>query len=308
MPEHESPGRGWIVLNTSNPKNRLFCFGLGYSMTRLAGVLIADGWAVAGTCRSAETVSRLRADGVDAHLFNGETGIDQIETVLAGATHLLGSIPPGENGDPVIGLHGSDIAECKTVQWVGYLSTTGVYGDTGGAWVDETSSVAPTGERARHRVEAERQWLDLFADHKAAAQVFRLAGIYGPGRNALDNVRKGAARRIIKPGHVFSRIHVDDIGAGLRASMARPNPGAVYNVCDDKPAPGPEVTAFACKLLNIAPPPEISFEDADLSAMARSFYADNRRVRNDRIRDELGVKLAFPDYQAGLRAILASEE
>ncbi len=286
-------------------QRRLFCFGLGYSATRLARALIADSWSVTGTCRSPDAVTDLRVDGIDADLFDGEVAMDRIGDALAGATHLLHSIPPGEDGDPVLRLHGPDIARCAGLQWAGYLSTTGVYGDTGGAWVDEGAPVAPTGDRGQRRAGAERAWFDLFEHRDAAAHVFRLAGIYGPGRSALDTARQGARPRIIKPGHVFSRIHVNDIGTVLQASMARPNPGAIYNVCDDRPAPSSDVTAFACELLGIAPPPEILFEDADLSPMARSFYADNRRVRNDRIRDELGIELAYPDFETGLRAILA---
>ncbi len=296
-----------------HPERRLFCFGLGYSASRLARALIADGWAVAGTCRTAEAAAQLRADGIDAHLFDGVAGMDHMGDLLAGATHLLSSVPPDADGDPVLRLHGADIAKvADDLQWIGYLSTTGVYGDTGGAWVDEAAPVAPTGDRGKRRVHAERQWLGLLGDRvgdrTAAVHVFRLAGIYGPGRSALDAARRGASHRIIKPGHVFSRIHVDDIVSVLRASMNRPNSGAIYNVCDNVPAPGAEITSFACKLLGIAPPPEILFEDADLSPMAKSFYADNRRVRNNRIREELGVKLAYPDYETGLRAIFAGEE
>jgi len=283
----------------------LFCFGLGYSATRLARVLLADGWVVGGTCRSADAVNQLRAQGIDAHLFHGEAAMTQLDATLAGTTHLLNSIPPGDDGEPVLRLHGADLAAAAGLQWAGYLSTTGVYGDTGGAWVAENSPVAPTGIRAQRRVRAERAWFDLWDGHDAAAHIFRLAGIYGPGRSALDAARQGARHRIIKPGHVFSRIHVDDIVAVLRASMARPNPGAVYNVCDDAPAASADVTTFACDLLGIAPPPETAFEDADLSPMARIFYADNRRVRNNRLHDELGVKLVHPDYKSGLRAILA---
>lgn len=289
-----------MAVITPEPQRRLFCFGLGYSAARLARALIADGWAVAGTCRSEDALSKLRAAGIDAHLFDGEVAMDRIDAALAGATHLLGSVPPDDDGDPVVRLHGADIAKCADLQWVGYLSTTGVYGNTGGAWVDESSETAPTGERGKRRVDAERAWLHL------GAHIFRLAGIYGPGRSALDAARRGARHRVIKPGHVFARIHVDDIAAVLTASMARPNPGAIYNVCDDRPAPSADVTEFACALLGVAPPPGIAFEDADLSPLAKSFYADNRRVRNDRIRDELGVKLAFPDFEAGLRAILAA--
>jgi nucleoside-diphosphate-sugar epimerase len=296
-------------------QRRLFCFGLGYSASRLARSLIADGWAVAGTCRTAKAAATLRADGIDAHLFDGVGRLDHMESLLAGATHLLSSVPPDphndNDGDPVLRLHRADIARCAGLKWIGYLSTTGAYGDTGGAWVDEAAPVAPTGDRGKRRVQAERQWLGLLGDRvgngAAAVHVFRLAGIYGPGRSALDAARRGVSHRIIKPGHVFSRIHVDDIVSVLRASMDRPNPGAIYNVCDNVPAPSAEITSFACKLLGIAPPPEILFEDADLSPMAKSFYADNRRVRNNRIRDELGVKLTYPDYETGLRAIFAGE-
>lgn len=298
-----------------HPERRLFCFGLGYSASRLARALIADGWAVAGTCRTEEAAATLRADGIDAHLFDGVAGMDHMDDLLFGATHLLSSVPPDADGDPVLRLHGADIAKAAELptgpKWIGYLSTTGAYGDTGGAWVDEAAPVAPTGDRGKRRVQAERQWLALLGDrveNAAAVHVFRLAGIYGPGRSALDAARRGASHRIIKPGHVFSRIHVDDIVSVLRASMDRPNSGAIYNVCDNVPAPGAEITSFACKLLGIAPPPKILFEDADLSPMAKSFYADNRRVRNNRIRDELGVKLTYPDYETGLRAIFAGEE
>ena len=301
------PQRQWNSTILPTPQPRLFCFGLGYSATRLARSLIADGWAVGGTCRSADAVDQLRDHGIDAHLFDGETAMAQIDAALAGTTHLLNSIPPGDDGDPVLALHGADLIAVAGLQWAGYFSTTGVYGDTDGDWVDETSLVAPSGIRAQRRVDTERAWFGLWDGGDAAAHIFRLAGIYGPGRSALDAARRGAGHRIIKSGHVFSRIHVDDIAAVLRASMAQPNPGAVYNVCDDAPAASADVTAFACDLLGIAPPPEIAFDDADLSPMARSFYADNRRVRNTRINDELGVTLAHPDYKSGLRAILAAE-
>jgi nucleoside-diphosphate-sugar epimerase len=295
------------LVNSPVSHRRLFCFGLGYSAVRLAEALIAEGWTVAGTCRSIDAAVKLRTRGIDAHLFGGETGMDHAASALAGATHLLGSVPPGEGGDPVLRLQGSDIARCAHLEWAGYLSTTGVYGDSGGAWVDEGAPVRPTGARGERRAEAERAWLDLHRRHGTPVHVFRLAGIYGPGRSALDTARQGARARIVKPGHVFSRIHVDDIVATLMASIARPHPGTVYNVCDDLPAPNADVIAFACELLGIAPPPEIPIERAHISPLARSFYADNRRVRNDRIRDELGVMLRYPDYRTGLRAILAAD-
>ncbi|MEK9725956.1 MAG: SDR family NAD(P)-dependent oxidoreductase, partial [Rhodospirillaceae bacterium] len=188
-------------------------------------------------------------------------------------------------------------------------STTGVYGDTGGAWVDETAPASPDVGRSRRRAEAEAGWRDLAVRHDLPLHTFRLAGIYGPGRNVLDQARAGTARRIVKPGHRFSRIHVDDIARVLLASMARPDPGAVYNVCDDEPAEPAEVTAFACALLGIEPPPLVPFEEAAraMTPMGRTFWTDNRRVRNDRIKRELGVDLAYPTYREGLRAIYAAE-
>jgi len=288
-------------------RSRLFCFGFGYSAGRLAHALIADGWRVAGTTRTAAGQARLAAEGIDAYRFDGEAPLAAAPSTLAGTTHLLDSVPPGPAGDPVLIHHGRDIRALKTLAWIGYLSTTGVYGDTLGATVDEASLLNPTSERSRQRADAEAAWLDLARDHKLPVHVFRLAGIYGPGRSALDQVRSGQARRIDRPGHLFSRIHVDDIANVIRASMARPNPGAVYNVCDDEPAEPANVIAFACRLLDVAPPPAIPFEEArvTMSPMALSFWRDNRRVANRRIKDELGVVLRYPNYREGLRAVLA---
>lgn len=277
---------------------RLFCFGLGYTARRLAGRLAEDGWEVAGTSRT-EGVATCRWDGGGPLADPG---------VLAGATHILVSIPPGEGGDPVLVHHAEDIAALPGLQWLGYLSSTSVYGDTGGRRVDESAPCAATSPRGRRRIAAESAWLARWRAQGVPVHIFRLAGIYGPGRSALDQVRAGTARRIDRPDRLFSRAHVDDIAAVLRASMGSPHPGAVYNVCDDEPAPGADVVAFACRLLGVAPPPLVAFDDAALSPMARSFYADNRRVRNDRIRTELGVALRYPDYRAGLRAILAEED
>ncbi len=281
----------------------LFCFGLGYSAGILARALRAEGWRVSGTCRGAEKQARLRAQGITAHLFDRGHALDDAAAALDGVTHLLSSVPPDEAGDPVLDLHRADIdAIAARLAWIGYLSTTGVYGDRAGGWVDEQSALTPTGERGRRRVAAEQGWLAL----KQPAHLFRLAGIYGPGSSALDTVREGRARRVVKPGQVFSRIHVADIAQVLEASMARPNPGAAYNVCDDDAAPPADVIAFACRLLNVTPPPEVPIEQADLSAMARSFYDDNKRVDNARIKRELGVVLRYPSYRDGLMAILES--
>ncbi len=219
-------------------------------------------------------------------------------------THLLISAPPGENGDPVLHLFGEQLQRLsKQLKWVGYLSTTGVYGDRGGDWVDEDSPLEPTTARGQRRLEAERSWLRLHSDFGLPVHVFRLAGIYGPGRNTLLNVRDGSAKRIIKPGQIFSRIHVEDIAGVLAASIAKPHPGRAYNVCDDEPCPPQEVVEFAANLLGLPLPPEIPFEQAELSPMAKSFYAESKRVSNRRIKTELGYKLIYPNYRDGLAAI-----
>ena len=283
----------------------LFCFGLGYSALALARRLTASGWALTGTCRSAERQDRLREAGFPAVLFDRNRPVDS--AALNGVTHLLVSVPPDTAGDPVLAVHGHDIAAMPGLSWLGYLSTTGVYGDRGGGWVDETAPLLPTGERGRRRVAAEEGWLDLWRGHGAPVQIFRLAAIYGPGRSAFDALRAGTARRIDKPGQVFSRIQVTDRASVLAASIERPRPGAVYNICDDDPAPPAEVVAHAAGLLGIEPPPLMPLAAAGLSLMARSFYDDNKRVASRLIKTELGVALRYPDYRAGLAAILAEE-
>ena len=288
---------------------RLFCFGLGYTARILAAALMGEGWTVAGTCRDEATRADLAADGIDAFPFDRDRPVDDAGAALDGATHLLSSVPPDADGDPVLARHAGAIAAMDGLAWAGYLSSTGVYGDTGGAAVDESAAVNPTSEHGRRRAAAEGGWLELWRAAGVPVHVFRLSGIYGPGRSALDAVRAGQARRIDKPGHLFARIHVDDIAAVLRASMARPDPGAVYNVCDDEPAAAADVVAFACEILGVEPPPPVPFDEAakEMSPMALSFWRDNRRVDNSRIKGELGVRLKFPDYRAGLRAVLAAQ-
>jgi len=276
---------------------RLFCLGLGYTALALARRLKAEGWRVGGTCREADKAAELTAEGIEA-LCDPDAAI----AAIGSASHLLSSIPPDASGDPALALWGPAIARHPGLGWAAYLSTTGVYGDRDGGWVDETSDLVPTGERGRRRVEAEAAWSALLPG--VPVHLFRLAGIYGPGRSALDTVRSGRAQRVVKPGQVFSRVHVDDIATVLAASIARPRPGAVYNVCDDNPAPPDEVIAYACELLGVEPPAEIPFGEAHLSDMARSFYADNKRVANGLIKTELGVRLAYPDYKAGLKALM----
>ncbi|SLN58313.1 hypothetical protein ROJ8625_02953 [Roseivivax jejudonensis] len=279
----------------------LLCLGHGYSAQALSRRLIPEGWRVRGTVRDPQKAATLRADGVEPVEWSREA----IAEALPEATHLLVSVPPDDEGDPALMLAGDAIeAAASDLYWAGYLSTTGVYGDHHGAWVDETTPLHPATSRGEKRVEAEAAW---GAIPQLPLHVFRLAGIYGPGRGPFEKVRKGTARRIVKPGQVFSRIHVEDIATVLAASIERPNPGAVYNVCDDDPAPPQDVLAYAAELLGLPAPPEVPFDEAEMSPMARSFYSDNKRVANDRMKAELGVTLAYPDYRTGLQSLLETE-
>lgn len=267
---------------------RLLIFGFGYSARALADVLRMDGWEVRGTTR----------EGADAIQWPGTDMTPHLDW----ASHLLISIAPNGDGDPVLNALQDQIAT-TSFDWVGYLSTTGVYGDHQGGWVDETTPLNPATTRGHQRVAAEAAWSAL----NLPLHVFRLAGIYGPGRGPFAKVRAGTARRIIKENQVFSRIHVDDIAQTVAASIARPNPGTIYNVCDDEAAPPEDVLSFAADLLGLPLPPDEDYTIADMTPMARSFYAESKRVRNDRIKDDLGVRLRFPTYQAGLRDLLKAE-
>ena len=273
---------------------RLLCFGFGYSARALARML-RPVWTIVGTHRTGEPADRLAFDR--SHPLPPDA--------FAGVTHILVSVPPDEAGDPVSAQHAADIAAIPNLAWLGYLSTTGVYGDRGGAWVDETSELRPSGARGQRRVAAEAGWLTLHKNQGVPVHVFRLAGIYGSGRSAFDALRAGAAKRVDRPGQVFSRIHVDDLARMLLASIGKPRPGAIYNVCDDEPAAPTVVTAHAAALLGIEPPPLVPFETAGLSPMAKSFWDDNKRVSNALIKAELGVALRYPTYREGLAAILA---
>lgn len=280
--------------------SRLFCFGFGYSARWLADLVREEGWSVAGTCRSEEKRAALAAEGIEPIQFGNAAA------ALEGATHILVSVPPGEGGDPVLAACGDAIADLSGLEWLGYLSTTSVYGDHGGAWVTEDSALTPATDRGRRRLAAEEGWLSLWRHRDVPVHLFRLSGIYGPGRSAIDAVRAGRAKRIDKPGQVFNRIHVADIARTLRASIARPNAGAAYNLADDHPVPSREVTEYACALLGTPPPPLVPFEEAGLSAMARSFYADDKLVSNGRIKEELGVRLLYPGYRDGLNAQMSA--
>ncbi|MEM1301343.1 MAG: SDR family oxidoreductase [Pseudomonadota bacterium] len=277
----------------------LFSYGHGYSAQALTPLLLAQGFTIIGTTRSAEKAERLAKTGITPRVI----GEDDLTADIAAATHILMSAAPGEGGDPFLASYCADVAASQA-EWVGYLSTTGVYGDHTGGWVDENAALTPATKRGQMRVAAEAEWRAL----GLPLHIFRLAGIYGPGRGPFAKVRAGTARRIIKPGQVFSRIHVEDIAQILAASIARPNPGAVYNMCDDDPAPPQDVLAYAAELLDLPLPPEEDFATAEMTPMARSFYAESKKVRNDRIKDELGVELIYPDYRVGLQALLQHEE
>ena len=279
--------------------NHLLCFGFGFSARTFAARLDTQVWKISATSRDAEGISEINAQGFHGLLF------DSTLQIAPDVTHLLISAPPDENGDPVLRLFQAQLQKIsKQLKWVGYLSTTGVYGDRGGDWVDEESPLEPTTARGQRRLEAERSWLSLHNDFGLPVHLFRLAGIYGPGRNTLINLREGSAKRIIKPGQIFSRIHVEDIAGVLAASIAKPSPGRAHNVCDDEPCPPQEVVEFAADLLGLPVPPEIPFEEAELSPMAKSFYADSKRVSNRRIKTELAYKLIYPNYREGLRGLL----
>lgn len=282
--------------------NHLLCFGLGFSAATLARRLSPRGWRITGTSRDAEGADHIRSRGFEALVFDGSAPLPS--SVFEGVTHVLISAPPDAAGDPVLRQHTEDLARrAAQFRWAGYLSTTGVYGDHGGGWVDEETPLTPNTDRGARRVAAEAAWLKLHERAGLPIHIFRLAGIYGPGRNALVSLRDGTAQRIVKQGQLFSRIHVDDIAATLAASMARPHAGRIYNVCDDEACPPQDVIAYAAQLLGLPPPPEIPFESAQLSSMARSFYADSKRVSNARMKNELGIRLAYPTYREGLSAL-----
>ena len=274
----------------------LLSIGHGYSAQALARLL--PDWRIIGTTRSTDKAATLQALGTEALIWPGTDLTDAI----AEASHVLLSVMPGKDGDPVFNAYADAITAAKP-KWVGYLSTTGVYGDHGGAWTDENTHLTATTDRGRMRIEAEAQWQSL----DIPLHIFRLAGIYGPGRGPFAKVRAGTARRIIKQNQVFSRTHVEDIAQILHASINRPNPGGIYNVCDDEPAPPQDVIAHAAYLLGVPVPPDTPFDEAEFTPMARSFYAESKRCRNDRVKDELGVKLLYPTYRDGLAALLKAD-
>ncbi|MBV1934910.1 MAG: SDR family oxidoreductase [Parvibaculaceae bacterium] len=298
----------------------LFCFGFGSSAQALARDLKESGknWRIEGTCRSVEKQTTLSELGFKAHLFDGQEVFAGAPELLAQVTHILVSVPPKANAgaraeakaemDPVARTFGELLTALPALQWVGYLSTTGVYGDHQGGRVDELTPRTPAGPRGQLRVDAEEAWETLFKEQGLPLHIFRLAGIYGPHSSQLKSLKSGKARRIVKQGQVFSRIHVDDIAAVLAASMEKPNPGAIYNVCDNEAAPPQDVVAYAADLMGQAAPPEVLYEDADLTPMARSFYGESKRVDNHRMINELGVVLKHPTYKEGLKALFEAQQ
>lgn len=286
---------------TATMKNHLLSFGHGYSAQALGRTLLARGWSITGTTRDADNLPAIRDQGATARMWPG----DNLTADFNRVTHILISAAPNDAGDPVLArLKEQLTAIAPQLEWVGYLSTIGVYGNHDGAWVDEDTPLTPATKRGQLRVSAEAQWQAVANDANLPLHIFRLAGIYGPGRGPFAKVRSGTARRIVKPNQLFSRIHVDDIATTLLASIAHPDPGRIYNVCDDKPAPPQDVIAYAAELLNLPVPPAEDFATAEMTPMARSFYAESKSVRNNRIKSELGVKLRYPSYEDGLKALL----
>lgn len=278
----------------------LLVFGHGYTAKALSDRLLPEGWTIIGTTRSADKARVLEKAGIEPLIWPGAS----LGSALGRTTHILASIGANASGDPVLTRHGAEISEAAAhVDWMGYLSTTGVYGDHQGGWVDETTPLTPTTERGRWRVLAEGQWRAIPG---LPVHIFRLAGIYGPGRGPFEKVRDGSARLIIKKDQFMSRAHVEDIAAVLHASILNPAPGEAYNVCDDEPTAPQVVLRYAARLLNLPDPPEVPFEVAEMNPMARSFYSESKKVRNDKIKAALGVRLRYPTYRENLAAILAS--
>jgi nucleoside-diphosphate-sugar epimerase len=285
---------------------KLFAFGLGYTARRVLARL--PGVEASGATRDPEAARAWRRDGVAAWAVDDSAAWPALEAALRGADALLVSAPPDGEGDPALGRFASAIAAAPALARVVYLSSVGVYGDRGGAWVDESSAPAPGSSRARLRLAAERQWRAFGEEREAPVDVLRLAGVYGPGRNALEKLQRGEARRIVKPGQVFNRIHVDDAAAVAVRLIEAGGPGGLWNVADEEPAPPQDVIVFAAELIGLPPPPEEDFASARLTPMARSFYDDNRRVDVGKLRRELGHRWLYPTYRDGLRALAAAGE
>ncbi|SIR11523.1 Nucleoside-diphosphate-sugar epimerase [Rhizobium sp. RU35A] len=284
---------------------RMMIFGAGYSGQAIAGEALAAGMHVSGTSRSMEKCAALSAVGIEPFLFDGATLSAPLRDAMAQTTHLVQSIAPGAAGDPLLQLTEGDLAHhFPRLQWTTYLSTVGVYGDHGGAWVTEETECRPVSQRSVERVAAEQGWLEAGARAGVPVAVLRLSGIYGPGRNGFVNLAQGTARRLVKPGQVFNRIRVEDIGRAT-LFLAERHLGGLFNVTDDEPAPPQDVVTEAARLMGVEPPPEQAFETAELSPMARSFYGENKRVSNAKICN-LGFSFRFPDYRISLADLWTS--
>lgn len=286
--------------------NKLFCFGLGYSANHFINHLRDQdtGWQFAGTKRAAAEYPEAH---ITSHIFDGNRPMTHAVEKLSDVSHMLISIAPQENiGDPVLRHHAAEISKLKNLKWLGLLSTTGIYGDRGGDWVGDDSPPAPTSAKGHQRLAAEQDWLQMLHDHQIPVHIFRLGSIYGPGKGQLPNLLAGRAKKIIKPGQYFSRIHVADIAHVLSASMTSPNPGRTYNVVDDMPAESSEVLDYICDLLGRPPLPPLDYAKAEISPMMKIFYSENKRVRNDRLKQELGVTLQYPTYKQGFSALTRS--
>ena len=282
---------------------KLFVFGVGYSVETYLKAHAQDWTDIVGTVRTPAKARQIETSlpGLKAMVFDGSEADPAVDAALAGADALLVSVPP-TSGDPALRAFRQAIAASKISRIV-YLSTLGVYGDARGGWVDETTPPDPAVSRGEARITAENGWMELAQPPKRMVFVLRLAGIYGPGRNAIANLRDGTARRVVKAGQVFNRIHVEDISRSIAACMATDHAGGVFNVCDNEPAPPQDVVASAAEIIGVAPPPEIPFEQASFSPMAASFWATSKRVSNRKLRQELGVDLAYPTYREGLAAL-----
>ena len=286
----------------------ILILGLGYSAGFFARAALVRGWEVTGTVRSAEKAAELSREGIRTLVFGGFAVSSALAKAVAEADAVLVSVQPAEDGDPALGPLRAALMAAPNLRWIGYLSTIGVYGDQGGAWIDEAAPPSPTNARTRQRVEIEEAWLQLGRDSGKPVQIFRLSGIYGPGRNAITKLRNGTANRLIKPGQVFNRIHVDDIAGVLMASLAQPRQSAIYNVTDDEPGPPQDVITFAVELTGLEPPPEVPFEQAKLSPMAASFYGESKRVSNALVKREFGYAFRYPTYREALRDLAAAGE
>jgi nucleoside-diphosphate-sugar epimerase len=283
----------------------VFFFGMGYSSLATARAIhqiIDADLPIAGTTRTEDGVERLAESPYRLHLFDGVKPGATLAPDLRQATHVVLSIPPGDGGDPALNLHRADLDAAQGLEWLCYYSTVGVYGDFGGAWIDESAPTRPLNKRSQQRVDAEAAWRAYAAERGVPLLVLRLAGIYGPGRSSFDKLREGTARRIVKPNQVFNRIHVDDIGRITTLASQRKLAGT-FNLSDDEPAPPQDLVEYAARLMGVPVPPDVPFETAQMTEMARSFYGDNKRVSNAAIKAALGTALIYPNYRAGLDTI-----